>query len=137
MLTSWKTNDHKFTPLLCEIWDVQVNQEARKGGVPPLVAVDSVALILLTVQPHTLAPTERQQQALTLHLPPLRRVLIKHHRLHLALPAHQFHRNSLTRVFPHSEGKESSYAMACTSSPFFASITESIFFGNFPTEKEK
>ncbi|KAL3061744.1 hypothetical protein OYC64_009817 [Pagothenia borchgrevinki] len=23
MLTSWKTNDHKFTPLLCEIWDVQ------------------------------------------------------------------------------------------------------------------
>ncbi|XP_075945969.1 bile acid receptor isoform X2 [Anarhichas minor] len=23
MLTSWRTNDHKFTPLLCEIWDVQ------------------------------------------------------------------------------------------------------------------
>uniref|UniRef100_A0A8C2Z7N7 Nuclear receptor subfamily 1, group H, member 4 n=1 Tax=Cyclopterus lumpus TaxID=8103 RepID=A0A8C2Z7N7_CYCLU len=23
MLTSWKMNDHKFTPLLCEIWDVQ------------------------------------------------------------------------------------------------------------------
>lgn len=22
MLTSWRTNDHKFTPLLCEIWDV-------------------------------------------------------------------------------------------------------------------
>ncbi|KAK0152314.1 Bile acid receptor [Merluccius polli] len=23
MLTSWRTSDHKFTPLLCEIWDVQ------------------------------------------------------------------------------------------------------------------
>lgn len=23
MLTSWRVNDHKFTPLLCEIWDVQ------------------------------------------------------------------------------------------------------------------
>ncbi|XP_053174838.1 bile acid receptor [Scomber japonicus] len=23
MLTSWRMNDHKFTPLLCEIWDVQ------------------------------------------------------------------------------------------------------------------
>lgn len=23
MLASWKVNDHKFTPLLCEIWDVQ------------------------------------------------------------------------------------------------------------------
>lgn len=23
MLTSWRTDDHKFTPLLCEIWDVQ------------------------------------------------------------------------------------------------------------------
>ncbi|XP_034032678.1 bile acid receptor isoform X2 [Thalassophryne amazonica] len=23
MLMSWRTNDHKFTPLLCEIWDVQ------------------------------------------------------------------------------------------------------------------
>ncbi|KAJ6656329.1 hypothetical protein lerEdw1_003832 [Lerista edwardsae] len=23
MLMSWKVNDHKFTPLLCEIWDVQ------------------------------------------------------------------------------------------------------------------
>lgn len=23
LLTSWRTNDHKFTPLLCEIWDVQ------------------------------------------------------------------------------------------------------------------
>lgn len=23
MLMSWRVNDHKFTPLLCEIWDVQ------------------------------------------------------------------------------------------------------------------
>lgn len=23
MLASWRVNDHKFTPLLCEIWDVQ------------------------------------------------------------------------------------------------------------------
>lgn len=23
MLTSWRMNDHKFTPLLCEIWDVE------------------------------------------------------------------------------------------------------------------
>ncbi|MEQ2158564.1 Bile acid receptor [Goodea atripinnis] len=23
MLTSWRVNDHKFTPLLCEIWDMQ------------------------------------------------------------------------------------------------------------------
>lgn len=26
MLTSWRVNDHKFTPLLCEIWDVQWQQ---------------------------------------------------------------------------------------------------------------
>lgn len=34
MLTSWRMNDHKFTPLLCEIWDVQWrHREEGKGAV--------------------------------------------------------------------------------------------------------
>lgn len=90
----------------CECFCLRINQEAREGGIPALVAVDSVALILLTVQPHTVAPVESQQQALTLHLPSLRCVLVKHHRLHLALPGHQLHRDSLAGMFPHSEGEE-------------------------------
>lgn len=90
----------------CDCFSLRINQEARERGVPPLVAVDSIALILLAVQPHTVTPSERQQQALTLHFPSLGCVLIKHHRLHLALPGHQLHRNSFTRVFPHCEGKE-------------------------------
>ena len=90
----------------CECFCLRINQEAREGGVPPLVAVDSVALILLAVQPHAVALVESQQQALTLHLPSLRRVLVKHHRLHLALPGHQLHRNSLAGMLPHSEGEE-------------------------------
>ena len=90
----------------CEKFCFRINQESGEGGVAPLVAVDGIALVLLTVQPHTVPPTEGQQQTLTLHLPPLRRVLVEHHRLHLALPRHQLHGHGLTGVFPHSEGKE-------------------------------
>lgn len=83
-----------------------INQEAREGGVPALVAVNGVALLLLTVQPHLVPLAERQHQALALHLPPLGRVLIKHHGLHLPAPRHQLHRKGLPGVFPHREGKE-------------------------------
>lgn len=39
MLTSWRMNDHKFTPLLCEIWDVQWH-----------VSCDSLGIITWTFQ---------------------------------------------------------------------------------------
>lgn len=89
----------------CDCVCFRIHEEAGEGGVPPLVAVNGVALVLLTVQPHTFTLAERQQQALTLHLPSLRCVLVEHHGLHLTLAGHQLHRNSLTGVFPHSESK--------------------------------
>lgn len=84
----------------------RVNQEAREGGVPALVAVDGETLVLLTVQPNTVTLAKRQQQTLTLHLPPLGCILIIHHGLHLTFPGHQLHRNSLTRMLPHGESEE-------------------------------